>query len=102
MIKHVQEILAESGKVSLDVTGAWAFVDEIIALGYKWSETKSFLNGDFFREMFFKPSSKVKSKLDEILQTRKQFIRERNVTGFAIIELTQDLHRLDREVVEAR
>ena len=50
-IKHVQEILAESEKVGLDVTGARAFVDEIIALGNKWSEAESFPNGDFFREM---------------------------------------------------
>ena len=69
MIKHVQEILAESEKVSLDVTSARAFVDEIIALGNKWTETNSFPNGDFFGEMFLKPSSEVKSKLDEISRT---------------------------------
>ena len=57
MIKHVHEILAESEKVGLDVTSARASVDEIIALGNKWTETKSFPNGDFFREMFLKPSS---------------------------------------------
>ena len=33
MIRHVQEILAESEEGGLDVTGAKAFVDEIIALG---------------------------------------------------------------------
>ena len=52
--------------------------------------------------MFLKPSGEVKSELDEIPQTRKQFVPERNVTELAIIELTQDLHRLDREVIEAR
>ncbi|KAJ8649210.1 hypothetical protein MRB53_002233 [Persea americana] len=52
--------------------------------------------------MFLKPSGEVKSELDEISQTRKQFVRGRNVTELAIIELTQDLQRLDREVVETR
>ena len=52
--------------------------------------------------MFLKPSSEVKSEVDEILRTQTQFVRERNVTELAIIELTQDLHRLDREVIEAR
>ena len=82
--------------------GVKVFVDEIIALGNKWSETKSFSDGDFFREMFLKPSSEVKSELDEILRTRKQFAWERNVAELAVIELTQDLHRPDREVIEAR
>ena len=67
-----------------------------------WSETKSFLNGDFFSEMFLKPSNEVKSELDKISWNRKQLVRERNVTELAIIELTQDQHRLDREVTEAR
>ena len=49
-----------------------------------------------------KSSSKVKSELDEISRTWKHFVRERNVTELAIIELTQDLHHLDGEVVEAR
>lgn len=102
MIKHLQEILGESKKVGIDITGARAFVDEIIALGNNWFETESFPNGDFFREMFLKPSGEVKSELHEIPRTRKQFFRERNVTELAIIELTQDLHHLDREVVEAR
>ena len=65
---------SESEKVGLDVIGARVFVDEIIVLGNKWSETKSFLNGDFFREMFLKPSSEVKSELDEISRTRKQYV----------------------------
>ncbi|XXG41935.1 hypothetical protein AAC387_Pa01g2300 [Persea americana] len=52
--------------------------------------------------MFLKPSSEVKSEQDEISWTWKQLIRERNVTKLAIIELTQDQHRLDREVTEAR
>ena len=102
MIKHVQEILAKSEKVGLDVTGAGAFVNKIIALGNKWSKTESFPNGDFCREMFLKPSSEVKYELNEISRTIKQFVRERNVIELAIIELTQDLHRLDKEVVEAR
>ena len=102
MVKHVQDILAESEGVGLDVAGARAFVDKIIALGNKWAETKSFPDGEFFTEMFLKPSSKVKSEMDEISRTRKQFIRERNVTELAIIELTHDLNRLDGEVVEAR
>ncbi|XXG62802.1 hypothetical protein AAC387_Pa05g1108 [Persea americana] len=88
MIKHVQDILTNSKEVGLDVANAKAFVDEVIALGNKWTETKSFPNGDFFNEMFVKPSSEVKSKVDEISRTWKQFVRERNVTGLAIIELT--------------
>ncbi|XXG41994.1 hypothetical protein AAC387_Pa01g2353 [Persea americana] len=80
MVKHVQDILADSEEVSMDITDAKAFVDEVIALGNKWTETKSFLNDDFFNEMFFKPSSEVKSDLNEISQTRKQLVQERNVT----------------------
>ena len=72
MIKHVQENLTESEEIGLDVTGARAFVDEIIALGNKWPEIKSFSNFDFFREMFLKPSTKAKSAMDE--QTKKQFV----------------------------
>ncbi|KAJ8627582.1 hypothetical protein MRB53_020889 [Persea americana] len=102
MVKHVQDILADSEEVGLDITDAKAFVDEVIALGNKWIETKSFPNDDFFNEMFLKPSSEVKSELNEISRTRKQLVRERNVTELAIIELTQDQHRLDREVTEAR
>ncbi|XXG53338.1 hypothetical protein AAC387_Pa03g1441 [Persea americana] len=102
MVKHVQDILADSEEVGLDITDAKAFVDEVIALGNKWTEAKSFPNDDFFNEMFLKPSSEVKSKLNEISRTRKQLVRERNVTELAIIELTQDQHRLDREVTEAR
>ena len=102
MVKHVQDILADSKEVGLDITDAKAFVDEVIALGNKWTETKSFPNDDFFNEMFLKPSSEVKSELNEISRTRKQLVRERNVTELAIIELTQDQHRLDREVTEAR
>ena len=52
--------------------------------------------------MFVKPSSEVKSEVDEISQTGKQFVLERNVTELAIIELTQVLHRLNREVIKAR
>ncbi|KAJ8640096.1 hypothetical protein MRB53_016790 [Persea americana] len=83
MIKHVQDILVDSEEVGLDITNAKAFVDEVIALGNKWIETKSFPNGDFFNEMFLKPSADVKSEMDEISQTRKQL-----VTELAIIELT--------------
>ncbi|KAJ8635700.1 hypothetical protein MRB53_009967 [Persea americana] len=87
-VKHVQDILADSEEVGLDITDAKAFVDEVIALGNKWTETKSFMNDDFFNEMFLMPSNEVKSELNEISQTRKQLIRERNVTDLAIIELT--------------
>ena len=100
MIKHVQENLTESEEIGLDVTGARAFVDEIIALGNKWPETKSFPNDDFFREMFLKPSTKAKSAMDE--QTKKQFVRDRNIIEFIIIELRQDIDRLDGEVIEDR
>ena len=48
MIKHVQEILFESEDVGLDVTGARAFVDDIFALGNKWTETENFTDDDFF------------------------------------------------------
>ena len=102
MVKHVQDILADSKEVGLDITDAKAFVDEVITLGNKWNETKSFPNDVFFNEVFLKPSSEVKSELKEILRTRKQLVRERNVTELAIIELTRDQHRLDREVTEAR
>ncbi|KAJ8627662.1 hypothetical protein MRB53_020969 [Persea americana] len=102
MVKHVQDILADSEEVSLDITDTKAFVDEVITLGNKWNETKSFPNDDFFNEMFLKPSSEVKSELNEISWTRKQLVRERNVTELAIIKLTQDQHHIDREVIEAR
>ena len=59
MIKHVQDILTESEKVGLDIASAKTFVDEVIALGNKWTETKSFPNGDFFNEMFLKPSGRL-------------------------------------------
>ena len=52
MVKHVQDILANSEEVGLDITDAKSFVDEVIALGNKWTETKSFPNDDFFNEMF--------------------------------------------------
>ena len=86
----------------MHITVAKAFVDEVITLGNKWNETKSFANDDFFNEMFLKPSSKVKSELDEISRTRKQLVREMNVIELAILELTQDQHRLDWEVTKAR
>ena len=41
MIKHVQEILAESENVSLNVVSARDFVDEIIALGNKCNAPRS-------------------------------------------------------------
>ncbi|XXG79935.1 hypothetical protein AAC387_Pa09g0898 [Persea americana] len=97
-----KDILVDSEEVGLDITNAKPFVDEVIALANKWIETKSFPNDDFFNEMFLKPSGKVKYELNEISRTRKQLVRERNVTELAIIELTQDQHRLDREVIEAR
>ncbi|XXG53638.1 hypothetical protein AAC387_Pa03g1703 [Persea americana] len=97
-----KDILTDSEEVGLDITDAKAFVDEVITLGNKWNETKSFPNDDFFNKMFFKPSSGVRSELNEISRTRKQLVRERNVTELAIIELTQDQHRLDGEVTEAR
>ncbi|XXG85704.1 hypothetical protein AAC387_Pa11g0738 [Persea americana] len=102
MVKHVQDILADSGEVSLDITDAKAFVDKVITVGNRETETKSFPNDDFFNEMFLKPSSEVKSELNEISRTRKQLVQERNGTELAVIELTQDQHRLDREVTEAR
>ena len=59
MVKHVQDILADSKEVGLDITNARAFVDEVITLGNKWNETKSFPNDDFFNEMFLKPFSEI-------------------------------------------
>lgn len=35
MIKHVQDILAKSEEVGLDIASAKAFVDEVITLGNK-------------------------------------------------------------------
>ncbi|KAJ8620219.1 hypothetical protein MRB53_028748 [Persea americana] len=86
-------------KVLKRVLSSWV---ETLSSGHLETETKSFPNDDFFNETFLKPSSEVKSELNEILRTRKQLIRERNVTELAIIEPTQDKHRLDREVIEAR
>ena len=91
MIKHVYEILAKSEEVGLNVTSARDFVDE----------TKSFPNGDFFKEMFPKSSTKATSTMDEISRTGRQFVRERNITELAIIELMQDIDRLDGEVIKA-
>ncbi|XXG88126.1 hypothetical protein AAC387_Pa12g0380 [Persea americana] len=51
------DILAKSEEVVLDIASVMAFVDEVIALGNKWTETKSFPNGDFFNGMFVRPSS---------------------------------------------
>lgn len=70
----MQEILSKSEGVGLDVIGAGVFVDDIISPGNKWTETKNFTNDDFFREMFLKPSTKAKSAIDEISQTKKQLV----------------------------
>ena len=74
MIKYVQEMLSGSEEVGLNVTGAKAFVDDIIALGSKWIETENFTDDDFFGEMFLKPPTKDKSTMDEITWTKKQFV----------------------------
>ena len=66
----MQKIPSESERVGLDVTGARVFVDDIIALGSKWTETENFTDDDFFGEMFLKPSTKAKSAMDEISQTK--------------------------------
>jgi hypothetical protein len=71
MVKHVRDILADSAEVGLDITNAKAFIDGVIALGDKWSKTKNSPSGDFFNEMFLKPSSEVKSEVNEILRARK-------------------------------
>ena len=42
MVKHVQDILADSEEVGLDITDAKDFVDEVITLGNKWNETRAF------------------------------------------------------------
>ena len=52
--------------------------------------------------MFLKPSTKAKSAMDEISRTKKQLVRDKNVTELAIIELRQDIDRLEGEVIEAR
>ncbi|XXG41987.1 hypothetical protein AAC387_Pa01g2346 [Persea americana] len=62
MVKHVQDILADSKEVGLDITDAKAFLDEVITLGNKWTETKSFPNDDFFNEMFLKPSTRDRER----------------------------------------
>ncbi|XXG41735.1 hypothetical protein AAC387_Pa01g2140 [Persea americana] len=74
MLKHVQDIFAEREEVGLDIASAKAFVDEVIALGNKYE---------------FANSEAVRSG-------------EEHHQELAIIELTQDLHRLDRELIEAR
>ena len=69
MIKHVQDIFTDSEEVGLDIASAKDFVDEVIALGNKWTESKNFPNGNFFSEMFLEPSGEVKSEMDEISRT---------------------------------
>lgn len=67
-------MLSGSEEVGLNVIGAKAFVDDIIALGSKWIETENFTDDDFFGEMFLKPPTKDKSTMDEITWTKKQFV----------------------------
>ena len=71
MIQHVQEILGDAEEAGLDVTGARAIVDRIIALGDKWFETMGLADDQFFKEMFLDPADKAKSYLDEATQRRK-------------------------------
>ncbi|MDL1135137.1 hypothetical protein PS057_17220 [Yersinia pestis] len=102
MIQHVQEILSDAEEAGLDVTGARAIVDRIIALGDKWFETVSLADDQFFKEMFLDPADKAKSDLDEATESRKVAVRKRNREELTIIGLTHDLNILDREVDEAR
>ncbi|KAJ8614974.1 hypothetical protein MRB53_021859 [Persea americana] len=95
MVKHVQDILADSEEVGLDITDAKAFVDEVIALGNKWTEAKSFPNDDFFNEMFFKPSSEDRHRLDrEVTEARQrlELLEEQ-----AVAKWTATLQARDRE-----
>ena len=103
MIPNIQETLHDAEReVGLDVTGARAIVDRIIALGDKWFETMSLPDDQFFKEMFLDPAEKAKSDVDEAAQSRKQAVREKNREELAIIGLRRDLEALDREVEEAR
>ncbi|XXG42079.1 hypothetical protein AAC387_Pa01g2427 [Persea americana] len=104
MIKHVQDILVDSEEVGLDITNAKAFVDEVIALGNKWTETKSFPNGDFFNEMFVKPSSEVKSEVDVIeARQRLELLEEQAAAKWtAIVEARAREGTLIRQVEEAK
>lgn len=95
-------MLSGSEATGPDVTGAKVFVDDIIALGSKWNETENFTIDDFFRKMFMKTSTQTKSAMDEITWTKKQFVRDRNLTELGIIELSQDINRLEGDVIEAR
>lgn len=95
MIKHMQEILSMSEEAGLGVTGTGAFTEDKITLGSKLMETDHFLASNFFREMFMKPSTKAKSVVDDISWTKRQLVRDRNLTDLDIIELRQDIDRLE-------
>ena len=52
--------------------------------------------------MFLEPATKAKSAMNETSQTMNQFVQDRNITELAIIELIQDIDRLDGDVAKAR
>ena len=86
----------------LGVTGTKAFTEDIITLGRKLMETDHFPTSNFFREMFMKPSTKAKSVVDDISWTKRQLVRDRNLTDLDIIELRQDIDCLEWEDIEAK
>ncbi|KAJ8649241.1 hypothetical protein MRB53_002264 [Persea americana] len=106
MVKHVQDILADSEKGGLDITDAKAFVDEVITLGNKWTETKSFPNDDFFNEMFLKPSSEDQHHLDrEVTEARQRLklLEEHAAAKWAATLKARDRERtLIRQVEEVK
>lgn len=79
----------------LGVTVTRAFTEDIITLGSKLMETDNFPACDFFREMFLKPSTKAKFVADDISLTRRQLVRDRNLTELDIVELKQDIDCLE-------
>lgn len=86
----------------MDVAGARTFVDDIIALGSKWTGIENFSPFDFFREMFVKPSTKASFVTDDISQTKKQLVHERNHSELTLIDLKENIDCLAGEIFETK
>ncbi|XXG82676.1 hypothetical protein AAC387_Pa10g0576 [Persea americana] len=99
MVKHVQDILADSKEVGLEIMNAKAFIDEVIALGNKWNETKSFPNGDFFNEMFLKPSSEDQHRLDREVTKARQCLELLEEQAIAKWAATLKAHNRERTLI---
>lgn len=91
-----------SEEASLDVEGARAFVNDIIALSSKWSEIDNFLPSYFLRKMLVKPSTKATFAVDDISWTKNQLVCERNLAEMTLIELRETIDRLRGEIFEMK